>query len=311
MKILITPRSFVKAKDKALELLNKYDFEIIENTTSKTFDEEQMFKMCSDVDGIIVGVDPVTEKVLRNAKNLKAISKYGVGLDNIDLDVAKELGIKVERAVGTNATSVAELTIGLFFTIARGIEASAGSVREGGWGRTIGCEITGKTVGIIGLGAIGREVARMARGLGMKIIGYDPYFSDTEYLKKMDIEMKKLEDLYANSDFITLHLPLTDETKHMINSGTLKMMKDTAFIVNTARGELVDEEALYEALVNGVIAGAAQDVFSKEPPGKHKLLELDNFILTAHIGAQTKEAVERMVIQSTKNLIKMLTEGGK
>jgi D-3-phosphoglycerate dehydrogenase len=309
MKILITPRSFVKAKDKALELFKNYDFEIIENTTGETFNEEEMIDICSDIDGIIVGVDPMTEKVLNSAKKLRAISKYGAGLDNIDLNIAKERGIKVERAVATNSTSVAELAVGLFFSIARSIESSARSVRNGGWGRTVGCELTAKTVGIIGLGSIGREVARMAHGLGMKIIGYDPYFNDEIYFKKMEIQKKGLDELYANSDFISLHLPLTNETKHMINSETLSMMKKTAYIINTSRGSLVDEDALYEALVNGVIAGAAQDVFSKEPPGKHKLLELDNFILTAHIGAQTKEAVERMAVQSTKNLIKMLTEG--
>lgn len=305
-KILITPKSFSKAKDKAYELLNKHDVEIIENNTGKTYTEEQMIEMCADIDGIIVGIDPMTEHVLRTAKNLKVISKYGAGLDNVDLKVAEELGIKVDRAVATNATSVAELAVGLFFTMARNIVPAAESVKQGGWSRKIGIELSGKTVGIMGLGAIGRELARMCRGLGMQILAYDPYFKDDAYLTSMDIKMADFDGLLQNSDFVSLHLPLTDETQQIINAKNLAQMKRTAYIVNTARGGLVDEDALYDALVNGTIAGAAEDVFSSEPAGEHKLLTLDNFILTPHIGAYTTEATEKMVIRSTENLIRML-----
>ncbi len=309
-KILITPRSFSKARHKADELLKDYEeLEIVMNTTGRTLTEEEMIDQCSDIDGIIVGIDPMSEKVLKSAKNLKAISKYGAGLDNIDLDAAKELGIKVDRAVATNAMSVAELAIGLMFVASRSIVPTATSVKNGGWdrGKNAGNELYGKTLGIVGLGAIGREVARMAKGIGMNILGYDPYFDNQEFTDRYEISMVELEDLLKNADFITLHLPLTEETEHMINKDTLSIMKTSAYLINTSRGGLVDEDALYDALIDGVIAGAAQDVFSEEPPkGGHKLLDLPNFVLTPHIGAYTKEATERMVMQSTQNLIEML-----
>ncbi|WP_213995901.1 phosphoglycerate dehydrogenase [Tepidanaerobacter syntrophicus] len=306
-KILITPKSFFHARDKADEIFSQFDLDIIENSTGKTLTKQEMIELCSDVDGVIVGLDPMDEEVLRNAKNLKAISKYGVGLDNIDLKVAEELGIKVRKAEGTNTRSVAELTIGLFFALSRSIPKTVADVKDGRWDRTIGTEVGAKIVGIIGFGAIGREVARMASGLNMEIMAYDPYFSDAELTKAMDVKITNIDEILEKADFITLHLPLNEETNKIINSKTLSRMKQTAYLVNTARGELVDENALYNALKNGIIAGAAQDVFSQEPPDKqNKLVALDNFILTPHIGAYTKEATERMVITSAKNLIEML-----
>lgn len=306
-KILITPKSFFRAKHIADEIFSQYQLEIVENNTGKTLTKEQMMELCQDIDGIIVGVDPMDEDVLRNAKKLKAISKYGVGLDNIDLKVAEELGIKIRRAEGTNNRSVAELTIGLFFAISRSIPKATYDVKEGGWDRTLGTELFGKTVGIIGFGAIGREVAKMAYGLNMKILAYDPYFDDEELAKSMNVTMTGMNEILENADFVTLHLPLNEETNKMINKETLGKMKKTAYLINTARGELVDEDALYDALKSGIIAGAAQDVFSQEPPKKdHKLLTLDNFILTPHMGAYTREATERMVETSVKNLMEML-----
>lgn len=306
-KVLITPKSFFQAGDEAVSLLNKHDCEIIANTTGKTLSEEQMMELCSEVDGLIVGIDPVTSNVLQNAKKLKAISKYGAGLDNIDLKAAEELGIKVDKSAGTNATSVAELAVGLFFSLARNIPTAEKSVKAGSWDRMRGLEINGKTAGIVGLGYIGKEVARMASGLGMKVIAYDPYIqAEDEVIKKYAIEILEIDDVIKNADFLTLHVPATEETRHMINKRTLEMMKSDAFLINVSRGKLVDEDALYEALISGKIAGAAQDVFSKEPPGKHPLLELDNFVLTPHIGAYTKEANTNMAVKSTENLIRML-----
>lgn len=306
-KILITPKSFFRARNKADEIFSQFDLDIVENNTGKTLTKQQMIELCSDVDGVIVGLDPMDEEVLRSAKNLKAISKYGVGLDNIDLKVADELGIKVRKAEGTNTRSVAELTIGLFFALSRSIPKAVADVKDGRWDRTIGTEVGAKIVGIIGFGAIGREVAKMSAGLGMKIMAYDPYFNDVELTKAMNVKMTNIDEILEKSDFVTLHLPLNEETNKIINSKTLSRMKQTTYLVNTARGELVDEDALYDALKNGIIAGAAQDVFSQEPPDKqNKLLTLDNFILTPHIGAYTKEATERMVVTSAKNLIEML-----
>lgn len=308
MKILITPRSFVQSGQDALDLLRKYPLELMINETGKTLSEEQMLSMCADADGVIVGIDPMPDKVLQGAGKLKAISKYGAGLDNIVTATAETKGIKVMRAEGANAESVAELTIGLMFNIARSICPAAESVKKIGWGRKTGTEILGKTAGILGLGAVGREVARMCSGLGMNIIAYDPFFDNQEFQQKYSIRKDNMDAIFRSSDFVFLNLPLTGDTKGLINHDTLAVMKKSAFIINTARGEIVNEEDLYEALKNGVIAGAAQDVFSKEPPGEHPLLTLDNFVLTPHIGAFTKEASERTALVSAKNLIKMLIE---
>ncbi|HHX23468.1 MAG: phosphoglycerate dehydrogenase [Tepidanaerobacteraceae bacterium] len=306
-KILITPKSFFRARNKAEEIFSQYKLEIVENNTGKTLTKQQMIKLCKDVDGIIVGIDPIDEEVLRNARNLKAISKYGVGLDNIDLKVAEELGIKISRAEGTNTRSVAELTIGLFFAISRSIPKATFDVKNGKWDRTIGAELFGKTVGIIGFGSIGREVAKIAVGLNMKIIAYDPYIKDGKIANAMNVTMTGITEILENADFVTLHLPLNKETNKIISREALSKMKQTAYLINTSRGELVDEDALYNALESGTIAGAAQDVFSQEPPSKdNKLLSLDNFILTPHIGAYTRESTERMVVTSVKNLMEML-----
>jgi D-3-phosphoglycerate dehydrogenase len=306
-KILITPKSFFRARNKAEEIFSQYQLEIVENNTGKTLTKQQMMELCKDVDGIIVGIDPMDEEVLRSAQKLKAISKYGVGLDNIDLKVAEELGIIISRAEGANTRSVAELTIGLLFAISRSIPKTVTDVKVGKWDRTIGVELLEKTVGIIGLGAIGREVAKMSASLGMKIMAYDPYFNDVELAKAMNVTMTDITEVLEKADFVTLHLPLNKGTNKMINREALSKMKQTAYLINTARGELVDEDALYDALESGTIAGAAQDVFSQEPPtNDNKLLSLNNFILTPHIGAYTKEATERMVVTSAKNLMEML-----
>lgn len=309
MKILITPKSFRNYKHKAYPLLEEKGYEIIENDFGRTMTENEIVRLAGEgVEGIIIGVDPLPANVLEQLRDLRAISKYGVGMDNIDLSRAAELGIKVKNAVGTNSVSVAELAVALMFTMSRKIPVHSAAVKAGGWDRSIGFELTGKKLGLVGGGQIGREVAKRARGLGMDVTIYDPYFSEEDFLVRYQVgKTDKLEELLSQSDIISLHLPATSETRQMINSATLDLMKPNAVLINTSRGELVDEEALYEALSSGRIAGAAQDVFSSEPPAKdEKLLQLDNFILTPHLGAFTGEAVEKMVLVSTNNLLEML-----
>lgn len=308
-KILITPKSFRNYKEKAYPLLEEKGYDIVENTLGRTMTEAEIINIAKQgVVGIIIGVDPLPAAVLENCKDLRAISKYGVGMDNIDLVKAKELGISVMNAQGTNSISVAELAIGLMFTMSRSLSRVTSGVKSGSWDRFIGCELTGKKLGLAGFGQIGREVAKRARGLEMSVTVYDPYFKDDAFLNSRGITRSgSLEELFSASDFISLHAPVTNETKHMINSGTLALMKPNCFIINTSRGELVDEEALYKALIKGKIAGAAQDVFSAEPPARdEKLLKLENFILTSHIGAYTHEAIEKMAMVSTMNLLEML-----
>lgn len=308
-RILITPKSYKNYKEKTYPMLLEKGYEIVENTYGRTMTEDEITEIASQgVVGIIIGVDPLPASVLEKCRDLKAISKYGVGMDNIDLVKAGELGIKVKNAQGTNNVSVAELAIGLMFTMSRSISRVTSSVKSGSWDRFIGCELTGKKLGLIGGGQIGREVAKRARGLEMSVTIYDPYFNDDEFLNKYGITRSdKLNVILSDSDFVSLHLPVTNETKHMINETTLSLMKPNCILINTSRGELVDEEALYKALIKSNIAGAAQDVFSSEPPAKdEKFLKLENFVLTSHIGAFTHEAVEKMAMVSTRNLLEML-----
>lgn len=310
-KILITPKSYKSYKEEAHALLRENSYEIIENDLGRTMTEEEIIQHAKeDVVGIIIGVDPLPAYVLEQCKDLRAISKYGVGMDNIDLKRAEELGIKVNNAVGTNNVSVAEHAIALMFSLSRDIPSISKGVKSGGWDRVIGSEITGKTLGLIGGGQIGKEVAKRAVGLGMHVKIYDPFFNDETFLQTYAIQLcLDLDHLYKESDIISLHVPATPETSGMIDRRALEKMKSTALLINTSRGELVDEEALYEALVNKKIAGAAQDVFSSEPPQPgEKLLDLDCFLLTPHIGAFTNEAVQKMVNVSTQNLIDMLSK---
>jgi D-3-phosphoglycerate dehydrogenase len=307
MKIAITPRSFPEAGAPALQWLRDRGFEIRLNESGKVLDEDALLEFCRGADGLIVGIDPVTERVLAANPRLRAVSKYGAGMDNIDLSAAGARGVAVMSAGGANALSVAELAIGLFFSLARSLPYSADSTKAGGWDRHKGSELFAKTAGIVGLGNIGREVARIARGIGMETLAYDPYVKPgNPAIEALGLRLTSLEELLSASDFVTMHLPLTNETRHMINSKALEAMKPSAFLVNTSRGELVDEDALFIALSTGVIAGAAEDVFSKEPPGAHPLLSLDNFILTPHIGMHTQEAVQRTAMAAAENVAKML-----
>jgi D-3-phosphoglycerate dehydrogenase len=310
-KILITPRSFGAYKHLAYPLIEEQGYEIIENTSGRTLTEDEIINLAgSGVVGIIVGIDPLPARVLEACRDLKAISKYGMGLDNIDLDKAKELNIKIDRAAGTNNISVAELAIALMFSMARHVPYVSNRVKEGCWDRVMGCEVFGKKLGLVGCGLIGREVLKRALGLGMKVLVYDPYMKDDEIFNNPDVDRcSSVDELCRESDFVSLHAPLTEETRNIINKQRLELMKPAAILINTSRGELIDEDALYQALADKKIRGAAQDVFSTEPPDKdEKLLKLDNFILTSHIGAYTREAVERMVLVSAKNLLRMLAE---
>jgi len=309
VKVLITPKSFKNYRELAYPLLASAGLQAIENNTGRTLSEEELISLAGEgVAGIIVGLDPLSERVIADCRDLRAISKYGVGLDNIDLVAAAKRNIQVKNALGSNNISVAELTIALMFEAARHVGAQGATVKAGRWERIMGMELTGKTMGLIGAGQIGREVAKRARGLLMKVHIFDPYFDDVAFLEKHQAGLvDNLEALLARADVISLHLPLTPSTKHLINRVALRLMKKSAVLINTSRGELVDEDALYEALTTGGIAYAASDVFSAEPPTPgEKLLNLSNFLLTPHTGAYTREANERMALYSTQNIITML-----
>ncbi len=246
-------------------------------------------------------------EVIEAAENLKVIGRAGVGVDNIDVDKATEKGIIVVNAPGGNTISAAEHAIALLTSLARNIAVANSSVKRGEWKRSdhIGVELNHKVLGVVGLGRIGSEVARRARAMGMKIVGYDPYISE-EQAEKLGVEMADFESLIRQADFITLHLPLGSSTHHLIGEKEIAMFKPGVRIVNCARGGLIDEDALYAALKDGRVAGAALDVFEQEPPEDCRLLELDNVIATPHLGALTREAQVNVARQVSEQVIKAL-----
>ncbi|MDK2824728.1 MAG: hypothetical protein PWP71_2646 [Clostridia bacterium] len=292
-KVLITAQSFGKEGHEPFEILERANIEPVLKQKEKIWSEDELAEIISDFDGIIIGADKLTKKLIDKASKLKIISKHGVGVDNIDVNAATERGIPVVIAQGSNAVAVAELALALTFDLARNIQQCNLETKKGKWNRIIGVELQGKTAGIIGMGRIGKEVAKRVYYLGMNILAFDLY-EDKEFAKNYSIDYVDLNTLLRKSDFVTLHLPLTKETEKIINKNNICLMKPTAYIINTARGGLIDEEALYEALKNNKIAGAAIDTFELEPPVNSSLLSLSNLIATPHIGAYTHEAINNM-----------------
>jgi len=234
----------------------------------------------------------LTKELIEKADNCKIIARVGVGLDNIDEDTAKAKNIRVINAVEGAMTAVAELVLGLMFALARQIPRGDNGIRNGEWLKKElkGTELKGKYLGLIGCGNIGKRLGRLAKGLNMNIIGYDVIPIDPEFTKEVGLMKTDLDTLLQSSDYVSIHVPLLDSTYHLIDSKKLSIMKKTAKIINTSRGGVIDEDALYDALKNENLGGAALDVFEKEPATGNKLATLPNVILTPHIGAQTKEA---------------------
>lgn len=305
-KILITPRTFGVADAEPLEYLKRLGYEVVTNPYGRLLTEAELINEIHDVDGLIVGLDPVTKDVMDAAKKLKVISKYGVGVDNIDVDYATSRGIPVTNTPGTNNTAVAELTIGLILDVARQISHSFRKICRGEWERSQGLELGDKVLGVIGTGQIGKEVARLAKAFRMDIMCYDIH-SDADWAEEIGAKYVPLHDLLTSSDIVSLHLPLCNGTKHLISSAELALMKPTAILINTARGGVVDEEALYNALQDKKIAGAGLDVFETEPPFGSPLLRLDNVVMTAHIGSHTGDSISRMGWLAVRNLVAELT----
>ena len=241
---------------------------------------------------VVRGRTKLSRELIEKADKCKIIARVGVGLDNIDEEAAKEKNIRVINAVEGATTAVAELVIGLMLSMAREITRADREIRNGNWIKKelMGSELKGKYLGIIGLGNIGKRLGRLTRALNMNIIGYDVIPIDDEFSKEVGLMKADLGTLLSSADYVSLHVPLLDSTHHMINAEKLKLMKNTARIINTSRGGVIDEDALYNSLKEGNIAGAALDVFEVEPATGNKLTTLPNFVATPHMGAQTKEA---------------------
>jgi len=265
-----------------------------------------------DSEGLIVRSETkVTAELLDDANGLRVIGRAGVGVDNIDVSAATIRGIVVMNAPDGNTITTAEHTVAMLVSLARSIPQASSSLKAGRWDRKkfIGVELQGKTLGIVGLGRIGRVVASRARAMGMQIVAYDPFIAP-EQARDLEIELAALDEVFARADFLTVHTPLTSETRGLIDRDALSKMKQGARIINCARGGLVDEDALYEAIANGSIAGAALDVFNEEPPPPdHKLLQLDQVIVTPHLGASTKEAQEGVAFTVAEQMRDFLLTG--
>lgn len=297
MKVLITE----KLADAGVEML-KEEFEV---DVLLDLSPEELLEKIGAYDGLIIrSATRVTAEVIERADNLKAIGRAGIGVDNIDIEAATKRGVIVANAPESNTVAAAEHTLGLMLAAARRIPAADATLRAGEWKRSAfkGVEVDEKTLGLIGLGHVGAIVARGALGMGMRVLAYDPYVSE-DRMRSMNVERAETTDeVFENADFVSLHVPRTPQTVGLVNEATLVKMKPTAFLINVARGGIVDETALYNALKEGEIAGAALDVFAEEPTTDSPIFSLPNVVVTPHLGASTAEAQDRAGITAAEQV---------
>ena len=304
-KILTTPRSYGKDMPELFAQLEAAGYEVVRNTTGGILEKDAMKEMLADCVGVIVGVDPMDAEVLASAPKLRAIAKYGVGVDNIDMDYCKEHGIKVSRTVGANSEAVADYAMALMLAVARKVPEIDRKCRKLNWGKITTRDVSHATLGLFGLGAIGRHVAERAQGFGMKVIAYDPFWPE-DFAREQQIERADAQTIFKTADFISLHLPLMPDTEGFVGEKELGWMKKDAILINTARGGLVDEKALLKALKEGRIYGAGLDAFAHEPPEDDDWFELDNVVLGSHCAASTRGATQNMGRMATENLLRDL-----
>lgn len=303
MKILVSD----PLSEEGLEILQQnFDVNVITGLS-----EDDLADTIINYDALVIrSGTQVTRKVIEATNKLKIIGRAGVGVDNVDIEAATEKGIIVTNAPEGNMLSAAEHTIAMMMSMARNIPQANASMKDGKWERKkfMGVEVNGKTLGVIGLGRIGTEVAKRAQGLNMNIIGFDPYISG-EKAKELGIKLATVNEIAQAADFITVHTPLTKETRNILDIDQFNIMKKNARIINCARGGIINEEALAQALQSGKIAGAALDVYVHEPPTEKSLLECDNMIMTPHLGASTEEAQVNVAITIAKEVTSVLNGG--
>ncbi len=304
MKILVSDNLAAKG----VELLRDHGLQV--DVRERTTPEE-LAEIIGEYDALIIrSATKVTRQIIEAAGHLKAIGRAGVGVDNVDVEAATGRGIVVMNTPGGNTTTAAEHTCALLLALAKNIPQATASLKGGRWekGRFVSVEVAGKVLGVIGLGRIGVEVAKRARGFQMQVVAYDPFISE-EAAAALGVELTDLPVLFQRSDFITIHTPLTPETQNLISRETIAQMKEGVRIINCARGGIVDEEALVEALKSGRVAGAALDVFEREPVTESPLFFLPNFICTPHLGAASEEAQENVAVEIAEQIAAYLTKG--
>jgi len=289
------PVEFLKQNGCAVELAPQ----------GKKLSEDDLVACAAESDAMVVGIEKITARVIQAGKKLKVIAKHGAGVDNIDMETATKNKIVVTSAPGANSDAVADMTIGLFLALARSLPFADRSVKGGGWPRMAGTQLNKKTLGIIGVGQIGKKVARRAAGFDMKILVYD-VVKDEAFASQYDASYLTLDEVVKAADFISIHVPLTATTRNLISTREFGLMKKGAFLVNIARGGVVDEAALFSALKEKKIGGAALDVFAQEPPTGSPLLSLDNFIATPHMGGYTMEALNETGMICVRNIMEVL-----
>ncbi len=304
MKVLVSDN----VAEQGISILKKAGFKV---DVKVGMSPEELKGVIGDYHGMVIrSATQVTAAVIEAAKNLKVIGRAGSGLDNVDKAAASKKGIVVMNTPGGNTITTAEHTISMILSLSRRIPQATASMKEGKWEKKkfTGVELFNKTLGVVGIGAIGGEVAKRAQGFEMNVIACDPFLSD-EKARTLGVEKVGLEDLFKRADFITFHTPLTQETRNLVNKDTIKLMKDGVRIVNCARGGIVNERDLYEALKSGKVAGAALDVFEKEPPEDSPLIGLDNVVSTPHLGAATGEAQENVAVKVAEQIADYLLTG--
>lgn len=272
---------------------------------SKAATPEALIDTVDGVHAALLGGEMFDETVITAATELQVISRIGVGFDRVDLEAAGNRGIPVVVAAGSNHVTVAEFAFGLILALSRGIVRGHNAALAGEWGSNVGTDLQGKTLGVAGLGRIGRTLVQQASGFGMRILAFEAY-PDAEFVAGHDIDCVDLDTLCRESDFVSLHLPLGPDTRGAINAERLARMKNTAYLVNTARGGLIDEDALYSALVEGEIAGAGLDVFVHEPPRESPLVGLDSVLISNHMAGASHESMHRMLVMAAQNAVSVL-----
>jgi D-3-phosphoglycerate dehydrogenase len=305
-RVLVTPTSYGKNEPALKTQLEAEVGEVVYNTTGRPLSADELLTLIPEVDGYIAGLDTINRQVIQTADRLKVIARYGVGVDAVDLGAARERGIIVTNTPGANSGSVAELAVGLMISLARNITTAAKATRSGQWPRLKGLSLDNKVVGLVGFGAIGQQVARKLHGFDCRIIAYDPV-ADVEVATQLGVELQPRLEVITQADFISLHLPLLPETQGMVNEGFLNRMKPGAYLINTSRGELIDEDALFQALKSDHLAGAALDCFAQQPPAAdNPLLSLPQVIATPHMGAHTDAATNAMGLSALNDCLAVL-----
>ena len=302
-KVLVTATNYSTYCSAAKALLEENGVEVIENPYGRPMTRDELLTVVGDIDGAVVGVDTWNEKIFAHAPKLRAMARFGVGVDNIDLAAAKAHGIQVTNAKRMNSNPVAELTVGLILSTLRNVPAFNASIREGKWDRFMGRDLAGMTVGLLGFGDIAQRVAKKLSGFDVSICAYDLY-PNLEKARELNVEMVSMEEALHRADVVCMHLPSLPSTHHIMDAQTFGMMKDGSYFINTARGALVDETALAQALRSGKLTAAAIDVFGQEPVRRdNPLFALPNLFATPHTAAETYDTYHNVGLATARQLL--------